>query len=548
MWLKNLFFQHEKCVEVVREFLALLAVKVTVTTIKRDLYHHPDFPSLLSISDILQQYGVENIAFVKTDRELTDIPVPFIVQIMDNRKPDELFAIVGEVRNERVHLFHPGTNNWEWLPLTQFIGRWPSRIALIAEAGEAVGEKDFRAKRRKERHSNILRYISFLFIPLASLTACLQSLITSGTAALGPALFSIFTAAGFVITVLLLWFELDQYNPVLQQICTSNKKTSCGKVLQSRGANIFGTSWSILGFTYFSGASLALLFNGMLNKPNMILLASLSLLAFPYIFYSIYYQWQVARQWCVLCLTVQGILGLQLATILSVVPEVFSIGKTSIPATVLLSFATGYILSFLLASVLMPVFREAKTSKRNAHELQRLKHNTQIFDALLSRQSNIQFTTDGLGITLGNPDAKYKIIKVCNPYCSPCSRAHVPMEELLHSNPEVQIQIIFNASADANDERARPVKHLLAIAEKNPSEAVIKQALDDWYLADNKEYEVFAAKYPMNGELAVQEMKVKAMREWCNNMKIDFTPTFFVNGYKLPDIYTVNDLKYFLSV
>ncbi len=71
--------------------------------------------------------------------------------------------------------------------------------------------------------------------------------------------------------------------------------------------------------------------------------------------------------------------------------------------------------------------------------------------------------------------------------------------------------------------------------------------MDDWYLSDKKDYEVFAAKYPMNGELKQQEVKVEAVSAWCKETGIAFTPTFFINGYQLPDIYNVGDLKYFLS-
>jgi protein-disulfide isomerase len=52
----------------------------------------------------------------------------------------------------------------------------------------------------------------------------------------------------------------------------------------------------------------------------------------------------------------------------------------------------------------------------------------------------------------------------------------------------------------------------------------------------------------MNGELTQQDDKVNDMKEWCNKTEISFTPTFFVNGHQLPEIYNVSDLKYFLSV
>ena len=130
------------------------------------------------------------------------------------------------------------------------------------------------------------------------------------------------------------------------------------------------------------------------------------------------------------------------------------------------------------------------------------------------------------------------------------------MEDLLHNNPDVQIQLIFTASNRESDIGGPPVKHLLAIAEKY-EETTLKQALDDWYLAKNKNYPDFAAKYPMNGELKRQDAKLDVMKEWCTKTDVEYTPTFFVSmptedgltGYfQLPKVYSVKDLKYFFSV
>jgi protein-disulfide isomerase len=87
----------------------------------------------------------------------------------------------------------------------------------------------------------------------------------------------------------------------------------------------------------------------------------------------------------------------------------------------------------------------------------------------------------------------------------------------------------------------------LAIQEKH-GEEMTKQALDDWYLAPQKDYAIFANKYAMNGEVAKQAHSLKAMKQWCEKTNITFTPTFFLNGYQLPEMYTVNDLKHFLSI
>ena len=70
--------------------------------------------------------------------------------------------------------------------------------------------------------------------------------------------------------------------------------------------------------------------------------------------------------------------------------------------------------------------------------------------------------------------------------------------------------------------------------------------MDDWYLPEKKGYELFAAKYPMNGELLEQGKKIEAMDKWCKAIDIQATPTIFINGYQLPDAYSIEDLQYFL--
>ncbi|ERM80264.1 hypothetical protein P872_22200 [Rhodonellum psychrophilum GCM71 = DSM 17998] len=86
----------------------------------------------------------------------------------------------------------------------------------------------------------------------------------------------------------------------------------------------------------------------------------------------------------------------------------------------------------------------------------------------------------------------------------------------------------------------------MAIADKgNPEET--KKALDDWYLAEKKDYAAFASKYPMNGELKAQEANIQSMLSWSELENITYTPTIFIDGHELPKAYAVEDLKYVLE-
>jgi len=343
---------------------------------------------------------------------------------------------------------------------------------------------------------------------------------------------------GIIITSLLLWYEIDRNNPLLKKVCTGLSKGSCEAILTGSQANLLGwLSWSEVGFFYFSGSLLTLLF-----VPGTIhILAWFSLLAMPYIIFSIYYQWRVAKRWCVLCLAVQALLlisGINTLVGHFVEPFVLSSGM-------LLKTAGCFILPGLCWYSIKPYCLRLQQAVVTKREHLRIKFNTEIFDMLLKKQKPITVPVANIGIDLGKAGAVHTLIKVCNPYCGPCSTAHPKIEKLLEENNNLCVKIIFTGSGKDDDIQTKPVTHLMAIVEEQ-NEQLTKKALDDWYLAEKKSYEVFAKQYPMNGELLNQAHKIDAMHNWCQRMNVVATPTVFLNGYQLPDAYSIGDLEYFL--
>ncbi|WPU95217.1 vitamin K epoxide reductase family protein [Mucilaginibacter sabulilitoris] len=554
-YLNKLLEPKQNGAEITSLLVKLLNVKISDGSIKKDLEQHPDYPSLLSISDILTHYGIENLSVKVNRSKIIAVPVPFITQLKGTGRKLDFFTIVKEISIDTIQFFDPESHRWQVSLIDAFLERC-SGVVLLTEVGQAAGEKDYVQKIKSENRQKRVQNLTALCIPAMLLITGIIAFIHKGTTVLFPLVFSVLTLVGGILSILLLWFELDQYNPTLQQICSAGKKINCGAVLNSKGAKIAGISWSSIGLSYFIGELLFLMLGGLSNPYALFLLSWLNALALPYIFYSIYYQWQVAKQWCVLCLCVQGLLALQFATALAGNWHILFRLET-IPPELYLQLITSFSVPFIMISILYPALLKAKERNGINTELQQLKHNPQVFEALLTKQKVLEESPTGLGIILGNPNATYKIIKVCNPYCGPCAKAHTPMEELLHNNPDIQIQIIFTAKNDEHDKAAAPVKHLLAIAE-NSNQIKTQLALDDWYLAEKKDYKNFATQYPMNGELKNQGNKIDAMRAWCNKTEIKFTPTFFVSipfqneqstpFYQLPSTYQVEDLKYFLSV
>lgn len=549
MKLTQFFNQYEPLVTATIQLLDQLKVKVTNITVSETLQNHPDYPSLLSISDALNTWHVENAAVSIENDKLAELPLPCIAFTRGRTA----FVLITAIENDKV-FYLTETNKTAEKELSQFLKDFGG-VVLLAQAGENAGEKNYQQKKKAQLKKQSRVLLCFVSIVALLFASALLFINNNPQHYLLFPLLSILNFAGLLTSIILLWYEADKTNPALQKICTGGGKTNCNAVLNSKASKIIGLSWSELGFVYFTGLCLLLLLTGFTN--NLALLPFIELFNFAaivYVPFSLFYQWRVVRQWCPLCLTVQAILLLQFAVV------IVSYQSSAISPSQPLNFSTNQpfnlsalsttLLSFTLPAIawfiIKPLLQAKQKARQDFHALQRIKFNTEIFGALLEKQKHITEPADGLGIILGNKHAPNTLIKVCNPYCGPCAKAHPEIEKLLEENNNLKVQIIFTATNDEHDMRALPAKHLLAIAEKN-NEVKTKQALDDWYSADKKDYDMFAEKFPMNGELKMQGSKIEKMKDWCDKVEISFTPTIFFNGYQFPDAYSIGDLKYFLA-
>ncbi|HMQ43036.1 MAG TPA: vitamin K epoxide reductase family protein [Mariniflexile sp.] len=314
------------------------------------------------------------------------------------------------------------------------------------------------------------------------------------------------------------------------------KKINCNAVLDSKQATLFnGTiSLSLLGFSYFFGTLSYLVISGF-SFAAFSVLGILSYITLPIILTSIYYQVVVLKQWCKFCIIIQAVFIAEIG--ISYFSGINVMAIT--PENVFLLLAL-FLIPILGWKLIKPMLEQEKESNVHKRALKKIKNNPHVLEGLLVKSKQIKTSVKGLGITLLNDAAKYQVIKVCNPYCGPCAKAHPMLDGLVNAG-KINLQVLFTAHANGEDVKAKPVSHFLAINELG-DRSRLRQALDDWYLADKKDYETFAAKYPMNGELEKQTTKIVAMRQWCDAENITHTPTVFINGYELPKEYSIEDL------
>lgn len=424
--------------QVTLQLIRSLQVPVTAGMVIESIEQHPHYPSLLSISDQLKKWKVDNMALRVEPDQLKQLPVPFIAHSALNGGQ---FLLVHSVNGRVDYTDEKGKRVRK--SREEFATAW-DQVVLVAEKSGGSGDKNYRVQKRKEM-ADAMRLPSII---LACLCLIIGFTATyTGGSWVGASTLLFLKLGGSIVTGLLLWIEIDKPNPVLQQICSAGKHTNCTAVLSSRQSKLFGkVSWSEIGFVYFAGSFLLLLTSGNSYQYAISILSLLNVLALPYTAFSVIYQWRIAKQWCPLCLAVQGILLLEFIVCFfgfwnSSQPFVFSTSQL-VPAL------TCFLLPVFFWLATKKVYLSGQDGKRNGKELSRLKYNKDIFHALLTKQKKITASPDGLGITLGNPNAAHTIIKVCNPYCGPCAKAHPIIDEILESNEDVKVQVIFTATSD----------------------------------------------------------------------------------------------------
>jgi len=514
---------------VLANFAAELNISIDLKKVYDELLTHPDYPSLLAASDVLQNFGIENDAYQIDEDKFIDLPCPFIAHTRINQGE---FLLVHKIVDKKIVV---SSEKWRRrkMDLDAFKAIF-NDVVLTAN----VDRKLVRLS-QSSRLEKFKTPLAAGFILLALFLAVFLN--TNYLSNLGWRVFTLTFAktSGLITSVLLLIQSIDNNNRFVQKICRGGGKRSCTDILSSKSANIFnGLSWSEVGFFYFSSTWLYLLFGGA--APQVLhILALFNIVSLPYTFYSIYYQARVAKKWCLLCCTIQALLWVEF---ISLTTSLHFPLDTPLNAQISLLIVV-LILPIGIWVLLKPLFLYTQELHPLKVQLQKFKYNADLFNTSLTAQSKYTQPDEEWSIVLGNKSAENVITMVTNPYCPPCAKTHKLLHTLLEQKENLQARIVFTASNTEDDIKTPVSRHLMTL-HGLPDKTIVTKALYDWYEQIN--YESWAKLYPT--ELNDTEYnKIDLQRAWCEMAEVSATPTMLLNGYKLPDFYQITDLKYMLQ-
>jgi len=537
-YISSLLHPQDNVEEIVALVCHDMGIKVTRTVLSRQLKLHPDYPSLSAISNYLHYYGVDSLA-LKTNglQSLSQIPDCFLVQI----RPEGGYELLGYVyclSEESVDWYNPITHHRETIRRDLFSQLFTGYIMLF-DATNKKSEDGYIREKREELVRTVLENLLALSVPvITSISLIGYSLHSGSTFSWFPIAYTTLLLLGCLFGFALLLYEYNEYSPVIRKVCSLSRKTSCGAVLHSKASRLFGIPWSVIGTAYFVGMLMAIVVSGY-SAAVLRLSTLLHLLTLPYICYSLYYQHRVARQWCPLCLAVLVVIALQFVTALCSGVLMQGVGL-AFDSVVGLTLSLS--VSFSALFFLWHLSRENKLREYYEQSLARLKYNKEVFTALLHKGQPIVMPTDDYGILLGNPHGCIHIVKVCNPYCSHCATAQPVLQELADRNPEVKLQVVFAVDPDSANYKDMPIDRFLSLHHEG---ADMESIMTEWYTNPRKDKDGFEKNHPVSQSYTSSNYdNAKKMYQFCKNVEITGTPTIFINGYKLPSYYRINDLLY----
>ncbi|WP_422089213.1 vitamin K epoxide reductase family protein [Tenacibaculum ovolyticum] len=485
---------------------------------------HPSYPSLHAITGVLDHFNIENVAAdvpVKP-ATLTQLPDCFIAQVNTEQNKD-LVTVEKEGKN---YIIISTDNKKNKISENDFLQKFTGIIVAVEQSEDNLPVKT---------NSSIAKIIvGSALVLLASF------IIYQNATSLFTPIHLILSIIGIVISIAIIKQELGLKTTIGDAFCAgTDDKKDCDAVLTSKGAEIFKNyKLSDFSILYFTGLTLLTFF----QTANPTISYTISLAAIPVTFYSLYYQYAVIKKWCLLCLSIVGILWLQ--AVISLITNTYS---TNFIITDVIIFSFVTLATWLSWYYLKPLFTDIHQLKKEKIENVKFKRNYTLFDSLLQKAPQVNTKIENCKeIIFGNPNSNLEIVIVTNPFCGHCKPVHKHIDEILHRYHQ-NVKIITRFNINANDKENELVKitsRLLEIYDKK-GEIICLEAMSEIY--DHGDTDVWLKKWGNCNNVNYYISELEKGSNWCAENTINFTPEILINGKSFPKEYNRTDLIFFIE-
>jgi uncharacterized membrane protein len=522
--------KEDNTVGIIQRTIKHFRIHVIKSSVKEALKSHPDYPTFKSICDTLNEWQIENYPLRYGIDEIMDIEAPYIVHF--NSSGGQI-GFVTSIENNFITCYTSYKEKRQF-GKKEFQESCSGAVILL-NPDENSGEKDFRTKWENETISEAVIPLTLSTILLLSIYS-IANYFLSGEVIIDKVILALFFSkiAGIILSVLLILHEFELHLSFTDKLCHLNKSTNCNTVLHDKVSKVFGwLGWADIGFIYFTGGLIFLLKD--LGGAGLPMMAILAALAIPYPLFSIYYQGFVLRKWCPMCLGVQIIL---IAEFILLLPQ-FSIFNFS------LNYFVTLALTFLVVTIVYTLFilfrREKISDEMYFNKYLGFKKNPDILKMLLMNQPYFDIPISENSLIFGNNRASLQVTVFLSLHCSHCARSFEKIRAMLKDKEDVLINIVLMAFENM---ALTTLYNYHRLGKDEESLNLLEQWLnEDPY---SRTGETKGLCIPEDRDISKKLNQVnRRLFEECNVLG---TPTFFINGFRLPHQYDIDDIRYFREI
>lgn len=499
--------------------------QITLAGVKEQLLQHPFYPSIQSVTDYLTDLDIPNtVAKINFEQLKEALEEADGIVLLKDEEGDNLLWIK-EI--DQTMVFY---SNGKSDPIDTFLSQWKGIVVLLQIGkGEKEEEFDYHSESLKQtKNRQLIMLIGFIGLLVGySLTYISQPIIICS---LIPKI------GGLFFSILLVAMELGFKIAATEKLCSISTGNGCEKVTRSRMSSLTqNIKLADLGLIYFTTAILYQL------AGNLPILASIAALCIPLIVVSVLYQTFKLKVFCPLCLSVMLMLVLDL-----VIYYFADLYTVSLYKQISASGLIGWVGTGLLVSggwfILKRQIQDKNSLENYRYQYYRLLRNPERIGCLVQYLPKEAIGHPENEILVGDRNANLRITEVMNPYCSPCGDSMRKIAQLLNIyETGLQFQILFISKKNDQERCNRIISHLLAFVKEHDSSETMA-ALLDWFKSKN--YDEWAKQYPAT------PISEEALNRYLNvgkALKIDHTPTMFINEKRMTAESGLKELRYFIE-
>jgi len=508
---------------IVYNLLKSLKIKFNKENLDRLLKEHPYYPSLASVKDTIEKYGISTDP-VKIDISiLEDETFPLISHLY---YPKDSFILIEDYNKKKDTIKYQSMDTSVLIENIEVFNEKWSGIALRVKTNKQAQERHY--------YKNLLfnNFIA-IFIFIIPLTAVFFSLIKLKGFRLD--LFLIIPKiSGLYVSWLITLKENLADNTWLSKICKASRFFDCEKVSKSKYRRIFNIiNLSDLITAYFT-FTIILFFAGINSDYHHEVLLTLylsNIIGLPFIVYSLYVQYIKLKIFCPLCILTSLIFLIEFLVL------IFNKNLTNFRFQYLFSYELllsigilGFVLHF--KKILLKIWNNRINSMGQTHNW--FMNIPGIIELALNNQKEAKLTNfKGNHIGIENAESSLKITLIVISDCLYCKDIANQINKFIsQGNGAISIDLKFNSINEINT-------HLIAIFHTYGN--YIK-SWNAYVFYIEHGFDALKTKYPIENMILEKSKTINDGHvNWCTENGIFGAPFLYINNKLIPNILIHNN-------